>query len=456
MVLWGVGYKRFRCMKLAIHSPLNASQIRLLPLLLIACFWTGSLLSGAQWAAKGDLSEEIENSQELAIEKYPDLGVANSAFNTTFLRAVKLLREKRPEFFSDPQWPLTLSDAVAVDLKVTPNLPLNSASIQESVENPRAYEELERYCTQSVKKAFHRKELDGIAKDWFMAEDQLQPERIADSLTIAALQSEETFDKILESFLQNMISSAAPKVSAKNKDWIEGVLWRSSSWRCIEKYTEAEQCEILGRLIAKCGNSKLATDWILRYNHSIALRDRSILTESQKVPNRAPTYPIRAGICDQVLSENYHLFTLPINKADFLYAVCEMKMWKVFKHLPPTEWGLLNAWGLMTRLPSAPPSYDQAEWRQTIDQLEQAIQARITLLREQPGTNEPPMRDTFGCFESYLVCSFSEFNGTQEGFEWIDSTYKKTLLSPDPAIRKAAKLVGAFKVAALMWASKQK
>ena len=343
-----------------------------------------------------------------------------------------------------------------MDLKVTPKVSLNVASIQESAENPRAYEELERYCTQSVKKALQKKEIIGTSKEWFVSEDQLNAERIADSLTIAALQSAETFDKILELFLENMLSSAAPKASPKNEDWIEAVLWRTSSWRCIEKYQDAQQCDIIGRLLAKCGNSKLATDWILRYKHEFALRDRSILNQSQKGLNRVPTYALRAGVCDRILSGNYHLAQLSIDKADFLNAATEMKMWKSFKYIPASEWGLMNGWELMGRLPSAPPSYNQAEWRQTLDQLEKAIETRMMQVRKLPDTNDHPPRDTFGCFEAYLVCWFSEFKGTQEGFDWIDSIYKKTWLSPDPVIRKAAKFVSAFKVAALMWASKQK
>ena len=429
--------------------------MRLAPVLFIVYCWAGPLLNGAQLAAKDDLSEEIQKSEEQAIEKYPELGVANSPFNATFLAAVKLMKEKRPSFFSDPQWPLKLSDAVAVDLKITPKHSLDSSPIQQSPEDAHASEALEHYCAQAVKRAVQKHEVTGSAKDWFETDEHLDSERIADSLKIAAIQSEEIFDDIVETFLQKVLMSAAPQALPKNRDWIEGVLWTRSSWRCIEKYSDTEQCHIVSRLLAKCGNSKLVTDW-LRPWYSTDLQKKSLLNNLQSTLFRPPGYPLRSDICDLILNGNYHLESLPIDKVDFLNSAHSSRIWKIYQRTSPSEWGLIGGWNIMDRLPSESPSYGQPEWSQTVEHLETVIKWRKSTLRDLPNPNHQPPGDILGCFETYLVCGFCDFKDTQQGIEWIDSVCKQTSLSPDPAIRGASKLARAFKVSALSWASKQK
>jgi hypothetical protein len=443
-------------MKISIPSPLNDRCTRLTRPLFAACCWVSFLLHGAHLAAKDDFSEEIQKSEEVSIEKYPELGVANSAFNKNFLAAVKLLKEKRPEFFSDPQWPLKLSDAVAADLKVSPKHSLDSPPIQQSQEDVHASETLERYCAQAVKRAVQKHEVNGSNKDWFETDEHLDSERIADSLKIAALQSEEVFDEVVETFLWKVLSSTAPRALPKNRDWIKGVLWTRSSWRCIETYSEPEQCHIIGRLLAKCGDSKLVTDWLRPVASGTILQEKSLLNNPQSTLFRQPGYPLRSGISDLILNGNYRLGSTPIDKADFFNSALHSKMWKIYQHTSPSEWGLIGGWNTMDQLPSVPPSYDQPEWRQTLEHLESAVQSRASMLRKLPNLNHQPPSDIFGCFEAYLVCGFCEFKDIQQGLEWIDSVCKQTALSPDPAIRGASKLARAFKLSALSWAGKQK
>ena len=427
-----------------------------MPLLFATCCWVNLLLNIAPLAAKDDFSEEMQKSEEVAIEKYPELGVANSAFNKSFLTAVKLLREKKPEFFSDPQWPLKLSDAVAVDLNVTPRHSLSSTPVQPSQEDIHASEALERYCALAVKRALQKSEVTGSASDWFENDERLESERIPDSLKIAALQSEEIFDEIVETFLSKVLMSAIPRALPKNRDWIEGVLWTRSSWRCIEKYSDTEQCHIVSRLFAKCGNSKLVTDWLRPWLSTANLQAKSQLNSTQSALFRPPGYPLRSGISELILSGNYHLESLPIDKVDFLNSANASRIWKIYQCTTLSEWGLIDGWNVMDRLPAEPPTYSQPEWRQTLEHFEIAIQARMSVLRSLPNTNHQPPGDTFGCFEAYLVCGFCEFKDTQHGLDWIDSVCKKTALSPDPAIRGASKLARSFKVSALSWASKQR
>ena len=443
-------------MKHSIHSDLNNRCTRLVPLVLVACCWVSLLLNCAQLAARDDISDEIQKSQEMAIEKYPELKVANSAFNTTFLTAVKLLKEKKPEFFTDPEWPLKLSDSVAVDLKITPKYALDAPPIQQSQEDAHASEALERYCAQAVKLALKKHEIIGSVKDWFETEDHLDSERIADSLQIAALQSEERFPEIVETFLENVLLSGAPRAMPRNKEWIDGVLLTRSSWRCIEKYSNAEQCQIIGRLLAKCGNSKLVTKWIGTAYSGNNLREKSLLSNDERVTYRPPGYHLRSAIAEVILNSNYHLESLPIDKVDFLTAASGAKIWKIYQRTSPSEWGMVGGWSILDKLPPEAPSYNKLEWLKTLEHFENAIESRARVLGRLTNVEEPPPPDFWGCFEAYLVCGFCEFNDTQEGLEWIDSVCKQTALSPDPVTRSASRLAGAFKISALRWASKLK
>ena len=53
------------------------------------------------------------DAQARALQKYPILGVADSAFNRVFVLRYELYRKQKPEFFSDSEWPTRLADGVA-------------------------------------------------------------------------------------------------------------------------------------------------------------------------------------------------------------------------------------------------------------------------------------------------------------------------------------------------------
>jgi hypothetical protein len=55
----------------------------------------------------------IYASKQNAIRLYPDLGVAGSDFNVRFLALHKKYMTERPDYFRDPEWPLTLAREVA-------------------------------------------------------------------------------------------------------------------------------------------------------------------------------------------------------------------------------------------------------------------------------------------------------------------------------------------------------
>ncbi|MEI8313154.1 MAG: restriction endonuclease [Verrucomicrobiota bacterium] len=52
-------------------------------------------------------------AQARALQKYPILGIADSAFNRVFVLRYNFYRKHKPEFFSDPEWPIQLADDVA-------------------------------------------------------------------------------------------------------------------------------------------------------------------------------------------------------------------------------------------------------------------------------------------------------------------------------------------------------
>ena len=49
----------------------------------------------------------------VAVQKYPQLGVKDSAFNKRFLEAHTERQSTAPEFFKNPQWPLMLAEELA-------------------------------------------------------------------------------------------------------------------------------------------------------------------------------------------------------------------------------------------------------------------------------------------------------------------------------------------------------
>ncbi len=56
-------------------------------------------------------------SQKIAVQRYPQLGVAGSSLNTQFLARYNLYRRTRPDFFKNPSWPIALADEIAATPK---------------------------------------------------------------------------------------------------------------------------------------------------------------------------------------------------------------------------------------------------------------------------------------------------------------------------------------------------
>ncbi|HEY3897736.1 MAG TPA: J domain-containing protein [Chthoniobacter sp.] len=63
-------------------------------------------------AAHGQTSNP-EQWQARAVQKYPALGVQGSDFNQRFIAEYNRRQATRPDFFTDPKWPMTLADEVA-------------------------------------------------------------------------------------------------------------------------------------------------------------------------------------------------------------------------------------------------------------------------------------------------------------------------------------------------------
>lgn len=53
------------------------------------------------------------NWQAKAVVKYPDLAVRGTALNKRFVEEVTQRRKTKPEFFTDPKWPMTLADELS-------------------------------------------------------------------------------------------------------------------------------------------------------------------------------------------------------------------------------------------------------------------------------------------------------------------------------------------------------
>ncbi len=62
----------------------------------------------------------MEEWKAKAVEKYPDLGVADSPLNQRFVEAYRQRSAKEPEFFKDPRWPMRLADELAGDAPAAP------------------------------------------------------------------------------------------------------------------------------------------------------------------------------------------------------------------------------------------------------------------------------------------------------------------------------------------------
>jgi mono/diheme cytochrome c family protein len=71
-----------------------------------------------------------EDWQRKAVEMYPQLGVAGSAFNTRFVALYRERLKTAPAFFQNPQWPLLLAQECAGQLPVHATRPASIAELR--------------------------------------------------------------------------------------------------------------------------------------------------------------------------------------------------------------------------------------------------------------------------------------------------------------------------------------
>ena len=57
--------------------------------------------------------EATARAQEEAIRRYPAIGIKGSVENALFLERFHKMKEERPEFFDEEEWPLFLAEGVA-------------------------------------------------------------------------------------------------------------------------------------------------------------------------------------------------------------------------------------------------------------------------------------------------------------------------------------------------------
>lgn len=394
-------------------------------------------------------SGELQRAEKTAVERYPDLAVASSTFNKTFLAAVKVFRERKPEFFSQPDWPLKLSDAVAVDLKVKPILHLDSTPMRDVAEDAHAYQDLERFCVQVVKNAIEKHEVHGGAKDWIEGENGLRGARIEDALTLAAAQSDAQVDVIIHQFLSEVLSSSASQAGAKNRDWVEGILWTRSTWRFLERYNEQNQCSLVSRLLAKCANSTLVIDWI-RFQGSGFARSRllgSLLSETQLAANKPPEYALRAAICRQIINDNYHIGGTLVQKRGFLTAAIHAKVWEIYRMVPCSDWALIDNWEgeSLSKWSTGIVREVEGDLFPLIKHFQRAIELR---LKDKDSVAQPVLAP----FEAFIVFGFCDFPDAADGLKWIESITRQVASSPDPEVRGSTKILRAFEAAVREWA----
>jgi hypothetical protein len=402
------------------------------------------LYSGTKPTPQEDV-EELQRAEKTAVERYPDLAVSSSSFNKAFLAAVKVFRERKPEFFSQADWPLRLSDAVAKDLKVSPIFSLDSAPIREMAEDARAHHALELCCVQVVKSAIEKYEVHGGAKDWIEGENKLRSTRITDGLTLAAAQADEQFDGTVHQFLSEVLSSSASQACAENKDWIEGLLWTRSTWRCLDKYNEQKQCGIVSRLLAKCASSTLVIDWIRFYGSAFARSrvSRSFLSESQLASNKPPEYGLRATICSQIINDNYHIGGTVVQKRGFLTAANHAKMWSIYRMVPVSDWALIDNWegDSLSKWSTGVVREVEGDLSALRKHFQRAIDVRLK-------TKDSVTQPVLPSFEAFIVYEFCDFADSVDGLKWIEAMTRKVASSPDPSVRSAAKILRVFEAAA--------
>ena len=86
----------------------------------------GKSSGAAKIVSAFQFAENVEVSKRRAVQRYPELGVKDSAVNREFIRRMRLFHQINPGFFEDATWPEKLADAMAVDLSLDPQKPADA------------------------------------------------------------------------------------------------------------------------------------------------------------------------------------------------------------------------------------------------------------------------------------------------------------------------------------------
>jgi len=162
--------------------------------------------------------------KERAVVEFPELAVKDSGLNKRFVFMVKQLKEKAPQFFTDPNWPYRLAKAASAnewppDVKMTERDPLHSKRLLS-------------VCEVALKEGVRRKAITGDIKRFYETDGTLKLLVLPDLLELAVRYIPDTED-ILEGLVRS-VAMGGSTLTEGDAYWVTVVLARPELQKALE------------------------------------------------------------------------------------------------------------------------------------------------------------------------------------------------------------------------------
>ncbi len=268
-----------------------------------------------------DLTSEANEAawKDRALTEFPELGIKDSPLNKRFIFMVKQLREKAPQFFSDPAWPYRLAkSAVANEWP---------AKLRLAGRDPALAKRLEVLCDAALKEGIRRKEISGDVKRFLEADGSLKWSAWPELLELAEKYIPDT-EEALTTFVRS-VSLGGAELKENEQFWVALVLAKVQFQKWVE-VSHAEQLKLLVQLLPTLGDSREVLAWILGgKSHSL----NGARVSYEEVPKDT-----RLKVLDYLVHQRFQLGDVYFTREQILETAIDLQHWAVLFELSMEAW----------------------------------------------------------------------------------------------------------------------
>jgi len=371
-----------------------------------------------------------------AMQEFPELGIAGSAFNRAFLENVAMLKRRNPSFFGDPAWSYQLASQIS-------KLPEFASSVSAAAASPRVVaahpspvgvpQIRSRRIAQRCVAAIEQKLLESPDTDklsmWLVDGRVLAPMRVRALLLAKKL--DPGFQQELAGFL-NQILEFSGSNSQEDTAWLKAFLCAVPLHASTASSLDAEVHVLMAKFLSESNDEDFVVSWLAG-------------KPSQTDFDSASAAPkdVRFGVLDLAVRDRCRLGQLQLSKSsivDILIKDCTPDAYTMLREFSLRDWPMLYL--RHSGVPQGkfnPKTKDWQDYEKSITAIHHSLKANKLL--PVPSVVKPLQP---GFLETYILWTSTRHENPQETFKYLEEALAQIKTYPHASVREMEKVFPAL------------